>query len=934
MIRLSASRADFARALLSAAVLSLTVAACGGGSDPATPITPVTPTVTVTAVSVSPGNSSLAPNETATFTAAVTTSTGSGASAFVPVWSSSATSVATVGQDGVVRAIAPGTATISAVAGGKTGTAAVLVLSVTSVAVSPATSALVEGDTRDLQATATLSNASSAVRTATWSSSATTVATVSNTGQVTAVAAGAATITATVGGTSGTATVTVARRVATITLDVSARALTIGELLTITPRLAFSDNAPVTGKTVTWTSSTPAVASVSAAGVVTAFTAGSTTISATVDGRVATALITVRSSAVTVLNTTAATTATIGPKGGVLTTTASGVTYRLEVPAGAVPINTSIRMTPVVSIGNLSLSGGLVAAADLQPSGLTFARPALLRMGLSAPARAGLTLVGFSLTESNGRTTREMAAARSTEVVVSVPHFSVAGAAFGTTQDVQSMAPAINRNISAEQFVNTFISLASSGGAAANLLQALIGWFDSGVLPTLQAATTDQALVSALGEYESWATDAFLVYGTLPLSENDPALQVRRLQFANALSPKLLSAVQQNNSTCSSQRSLNALQNVLFWQTVAQSRGVATGALSRASVLASLCASVVVTSSSFPDPVQSDFPNDLDVAFALKFGSNPTVTATPVAVTFTSSGATFAKSSPANSDAAGAFTVAVTATGNTPFTVNLFGCLALAGAEDVCGLHAVNGTSLNLTGAYTGRFSSRIQTSSGATFPVNVPINVSLVQNQNSISGTYQVMQFNGPRGSVSATLTGNDLLNFSLSQFLPCPGSLRGAAQATLPARTIRATYTGSDCTGTHSNGVTDLALGTTSLIDFSGAWADALHASGLPMRMWKVRQLNTTVFLEYSTLDVDGLRMQCRAQFRGTVTAGSEVFSATLTGNLSPFDDFSAGARTTWNPDLTFQRAARITTTGGTSTDGPRTWGLLGVVPSACSP
>ena len=897
-------------------------------------MTPITPAVTVTVVAVSPGTVSLITSEATTLTAAVTTSTGGGASAFVPVWSSSATNVATVGQDGVVRAIAPGTATISAVAGGKTGTATVLVLGVTAVAVSPAVAALVEGDTRDLQATVTLSNTSTGVRTATWSSSAATVATVSNVGQVTAVAAGTATITATVGGASGTAIVTVARRVATITLDVSARALVIGELVTITPKLAFSDNAAVTGKTVVWTSSALAVASVSPAGVVTALTAGITTITATVDGRGATALITVRSPAVTVLNSAAATTATIGPKGGVLTTTASGVTYRLEVPAGAVPTNTIIRMTPIVSIGNLALSGGLVAAVDLQPSGLKFARPALLRMGLPAPARAGLTLVGFSLTESNGRTTRELAAARSAEVVVSVPHFSAAGAAFGTTQDVQSMAPAITRNISTDQFVSTFISLASSGGAASNLLQALIGWFDSGVLPQLQSATTDQELVSALGEYELWAFDSFSMFGTLSLSENDPSLQVRRLQFSNALSPKLLSAVQQNNSTCSSQKNLNALQNVLFWQSVAQSFGIATGALSRVSVLGSLCATVVVASSAFPDPVQSDFPNDLDVAFALKFGSSATLTPIPVAVTFSSSGATFAKPSPANSDAAGAFTVAVTATGNTPFTVNLFGCLALAGAEDVCGLHSVNGTSLNLTGAYTGRFSSRIQTSFGANFPVNVPINVSLVQNQNSIRGTYQVMEFNGPRGSVSATLTGSDLLNFTLSQFLPCAGSLRGAAQATLPARTIRATYAGSDCTGTHSNGVSDLELGTTSLTDFSGAWADALHSSGLPIRMWKVRQAGTTVFLEYSTLDVDGRRMQCRARFRGTVSAGSEVFSATLTGNLSPFDDFSAGARTTWNPDLTFQRAARITTTGGTSTDGPRTWGLLGNVPLACSP
>ena len=85
-------------------------------------------------------------------------------------------------------------------------------------------------------------------------------------------------------------------------------------------------------------------------------------------------------------------------------------------------------------------------------------------------------------------------------------------------------------------------------------------------------------------------------------------------------------------------------------------------------------------------------------------------------------------------------------------------------------------------------------------------------------------MQLNGPRGRVSATLTGNDLLNFTLSQFLPCAGLLRGAAQVTLPARAIRSTYTGADCNGTHSNGVSDLALGTTASINFNGAWADGV--------------------------------------------------------------------------------------------------------------
>ena len=867
---------------------------------------PVVPAITITSVIVSPSNATLVTGESAALTTAVTTSNGSNTTALSTAWSSTAPTVATVSSDGNVLAVSPGTTTVSATIGGKTGSASIVVLGVSAVVIAPPTLTMVEGDVRDLQATTTLSNGTSGVRAATWSSNALTVATVSNVGRVTALAAGTATISATVGGVSASAAVTIARRVSSISLDISARALVTGETVTLVPTLKFSDNSPAIGKTPTWTSSALAVASVSATGVVTALTAGATTVSAAVDGRVATALITVRLPAVTTLNTAAATSATVGPAGGVLTTSAAGVSYRLEIPARALATNTLIRMTPITSIGNLALSGGLVGAVDLQPSGLVFARGATLRIGVAAPPRAGLSLTGFSMADNGNKAAREVAAARVNEVVVLVGHFTAAGAAFGTTADVQSLSPIPGLPLDAELSAQAFAALASiTPPDVPAMVRRLVEWFDVGVLPQLQSANTDVTLLSAVFNFDMWSETAPFVLEVLHMVANDPAIRDRRAQWKASLIPKVVVAVQGNNQVCTAQQSLTAMQNVLFWQSQADLYGVATGGLQRTTVLGQLCASLIVSASNFPDPVQSDFPNDLDVAFALKFGSSPNTRAMPVTVSFTGTGATFARSSPSNSDAQGAFSVAVTAQGNSVFTVNLVACLALAGAQDVCRSHEVIGTSIDVTGNYTGRFSSRIQTTGGAIFPVNVPLNVRLTQTQNGISGTYEVMEFNGPRGSVSATLVGAQLLNFTLNQFSPCSGVLNGSANVTLATRNIVATYTGSDCSGTHSNGVSDILPGTTTLKDFNGAWVDGFTGAGAPIRIWRVRQSNTSVFLSFAAV-VDGT-MRCLARFRGTVSAGSEVFAATLTDNVAPFDLFASSSRTTWQPDLTRQRGAR---------------------------
>src|SRR6185503_1307827 len=127
-----------------------------------------------------------------------------------------------------------------------------------------------------------------------WASSVPAVATVSATGLVTGVAAGTITITATSEGKSGTATVTVTiPPVASVAVSPSASILQIGGTVQLTATTKDSAGNVLTGRVVTWASSAPAVATVSASGLVTAVAAGSATLTATSEGKNGTATVTV-----------------------------------------------------------------------------------------------------------------------------------------------------------------------------------------------------------------------------------------------------------------------------------------------------------------------------------------------------------------------------------------------------------------------------------------------------------------------------------------------------------------------------------------------------------------------------------------------------------------------------------------------------------------
>jgi len=200
-------------------------------------------------------------------------------------WKSSNTSIATVSKEGVITAIAPGTAiiTVTTVDGNKTATCEVTVtkkiISVASVTIQPIATTIVEGGTATLTAIINPSNATNP--NVTWKSSNPNVATVSEMGVVTAIAPGTAIITVTTvdGNKTATCEVKVTPKVIKVTSVLmlpSTATLKTENTLKLTATVVPS---AASNKTLIWESTDNTIATVNG-GVVTAHKPGNVTIKA------------------------------------------------------------------------------------------------------------------------------------------------------------------------------------------------------------------------------------------------------------------------------------------------------------------------------------------------------------------------------------------------------------------------------------------------------------------------------------------------------------------------------------------------------------------------------------------------------------------------------------------------------------------------------
>ncbi|MFN8650680.1 MAG: hypothetical protein U0133_21475 [Gemmatimonadales bacterium] len=372
--------------------------------------------------------------------------------------------------------------------------------------------------------------------------------------------------------------------------------------------------------------------------------------------------------------------------GKVLTATSHGVTYTLTIPAGAVKVPTLITMTPVTGIGSIHVTE-LVGAVDLQPQGLVLGRPAQLRIAspLAAPP-GGNVGVAFNY-EGDADTLALLLPADSGGVVtLAVPHFSGAGYAFGTIGMIDQFLPAPGTTTQPnEPFVDSMYELSLRSPrdflAEQNLMRS---WFTTLILPELQGAITETKLLEAISEFDYWRQ----VVTPGHLIPDDPLFAAERAQFSTAALPRLQEAISADNTTCRNQRDIEFANNVLYWQTVAEDLGLATeaNALDRATVLGDLCIHVLITDSTYPNPVQPQQNASLDLLAGLKYGSDPSLDNMRFIWRLDIAGSTADGTVQGPSAADGSFTHVITPSGQGALVVTVSACLFAAEVPyaDVC----------------------------------------------------------------------------------------------------------------------------------------------------------------------------------------------------------------------------------------------------------
>lgn len=210
----------------------------------------------VATVSITPSTASVFIGNTQQLTATLRAANGQVLSGRSVSWSSSDPNKATVSSQGVVTAVAAGSAAISAVSEGITGTAAVTVPpAVSSVQVSPSSFSIAIGQTQQL--TVLLRSAAGDTlsgRSISFASSDTTKAKVSATGVVSAVATGTVTITAASEGKSSSATGTILAvpPVALISVTPNQASVFVDDSVKMTAVARDANNAIITNASFTW----------------------------------------------------------------------------------------------------------------------------------------------------------------------------------------------------------------------------------------------------------------------------------------------------------------------------------------------------------------------------------------------------------------------------------------------------------------------------------------------------------------------------------------------------------------------------------------------------------------------------------------------------------------------------------------------------------
>ncbi|HUG27873.1 MAG TPA: Ig-like domain-containing protein [Gemmatimonadales bacterium] len=342
------------------------------------------------------------------------------------------------------------------------------------------------GGTRQLQATPRTSTGIAVPgRTATWSSMTPAIAQVNSSGLVTGVASGSVSITAEVDGVTGRLEVDVRRvPVATVQAIASVTTLQAGQTTQLQSLTLDSVGGVLLGRSIAWTSSNPAVATVSPQGLVTAVGAGSVIFTVTSEGRSGSVTFTVTPRPPSGLGFV---TQPSNATAGMAITPAIRVALQDETGNTVTSATGTVTLTFASNPGGATLTGALSVQAVQGVA--TFPDVRVNRAGQGYTLRA--TAPGFAEAVS---ATFNVSAGPPTAlaVVVEPAGGSAAGAAFGQ-QPVVQLRDALGND--ARQAGVTVTAVLASGPGTLTGTTSVVTGSDG------RAVFTNLAIVGSVGSY-------------------------------------------------------------------------------------------------------------------------------------------------------------------------------------------------------------------------------------------------------------------------------------------------------------------------------------------------------------------------------------------------------------------------------------------------
>jgi uncharacterized protein YjdB len=266
---------------------ALLLSGCGGGGGDGGS-NPAVPSVSLSSLAITPVDSSLKVTETFQLTLTGTYSNSSTRNlSSLATWSVSDSSVLEVSNSGLVTALSAGTSTVTAAYEGLSIERSISVKALTDLTITPTSVTLAIASSQQLSvvgqytdnSTETLNNL------VTWESSNPSIASISSSGEVLALFAGTISITASLDGVSDEIQVTVLPNLTSLSVTEVSSSLKVAETFQLTLTGLYSDfSTRDLTSLATWSATDPSILEVSNAGLVTALSAGTTSVTATFEG--------------------------------------------------------------------------------------------------------------------------------------------------------------------------------------------------------------------------------------------------------------------------------------------------------------------------------------------------------------------------------------------------------------------------------------------------------------------------------------------------------------------------------------------------------------------------------------------------------------------------------------------------------------------------